>query len=640
MKRRWSRGMAFVAAAAMLCGTGCGSKEAAEDPQTFSWWIYSTDAVGTYYESYEENPAVQWLNQQYWDTNTGGLGTKENGKNIKFTFQVPITGAEKDNYNTMVSTGEYTDILDLQVAEDSAQAMYEQGILLELTDYVEKYCPNYVKYLDEHPDIKARVTNKDEDGKVHYYEMANIKDSNDIPWGGYVYRRDWVVKYAQPTEYVWDWDSEQVRQNGHPAVTPLSKAMKEGNLTGWKKNEVTKFEAAEGKDPDAEYSDNVIFPSGKTDPYTVSDWEWMFEAFEKAIADRGWEKNPDSYCTSLYYLGYLQTGDLVSSFGAGNGSWCMDADHQVSFTGTSDAFQTYLNAMNTWYRNGWVDTKFETRASDQFFSINESGCARGMVGMWYGTMGIMGDTIRVTCENEQDKEDAFVMPCACPINDIYGTEDQKYREPDCFFQGERVAGNIGITRKAEKKDLKTLFTYFNWMYSRDGSLLRSFGLNQEQLDEADIKDNIYEEYDLPGAYTVSVAEDGKTKYTSTYAYGEDIGNAIKPNRMSVGLSMMGTDENLDYELDKNAAPVTQHAIMEWTKYTNSAGMLSYGNYMTEEENKEYNITNNKVNDIMGQMLPVMIKEGLGTWDEYVKKIEECQPDAISEIYQKEMDILY
>ena len=41
------------------------------------------------------------------------------------------------------------------------------------------------------------------------------------------------MKYAEPTEYV--------SENGHPAVTPLEKAIEEKNPEGWIKNEVTSF---------------------------------------------------------------------------------------------------------------------------------------------------------------------------------------------------------------------------------------------------------------------------------------------------------------------------------------------------------------------------------------------------------------
>ena len=116
-----------------------------------------------------------------------------------------------------------------------------------------------------------------------------------------MYRRDWVVKYAEPTEYVWDWDSAYVQENGHPAVTPLEAAVASGNLEGWKANEVTEFTANPGDDPDNTYTDNVIFPSGTGDPLTISDWEWMFEAFDAALEERGYGDDSDAYCITIPY---------------------------------------------------------------------------------------------------------------------------------------------------------------------------------------------------------------------------------------------------------------------------------------------------------------------------------------------------
>ncbi len=49
---------------------------------------------------------------------------------------------------------------------------------------------------------------------------------------------------------------------------------------------------------------------------------------------------------------------------------------------TTENFRTYLEAMNTWYNNGWLDERFNERASDIFFRINENGTAQGMVGLW------------------------------------------------------------------------------------------------------------------------------------------------------------------------------------------------------------------------------------------------------------------
>ena len=644
MKRVLSVGLVGAMALSTLALTGCGSNSSDGGDNTVSWWITMTDGNGVYYDDYEDNPAVEWLNQQYWDIENGGLGTKEDGTPLKFTFQVPISGSETDNFNTMMSTGEYTDIIDLAMSTDTAATMVDEGTLLDITDYVEKYMPHYIEYLDKNPEQKALLTHEDENGDTRYYEIGAIKEENDVPWGGYMYRRDWLVEYAQPTAYVWDWDSDYVKENGHPAVTPLEEAQASGNMEGWKANEVTEFTSSEGEDPKNDYTDNVIFPSGTSDPLTISDWEWMLDAFKKAIDDKGFSGNTDAYCTTVYYPGFFGMGGLVSSFGGGTGVWSKDADQNVYFSGTSDNFKTYLECLNTWYNNGWMDTRFETRASDMFFSINQTGTAQGQVGLFYGTAASLGDAIRVTCADSEDQQKAYVMPCAVPINDKYGTDEQKYKEPDAFYQGSRIAGRIGITEALEDKSEDTiaaLFTFLDWMYTREGALTRSVGLSQEQIDSVDLENNLYEEYGIEGgAYDVSENEDGKTVYTFHYDTSGDLGNALKFTRMVVGAELTGAGADIDYVFDKGESKVHQLATEQWTKYTSTASLYDYNNQFTTEQNDIYSDINQSVNDYMNQNTPNLIKNGLDGWDAYVEGINALHPEELTEVYQEVMDSLF
>ena len=643
MKRVLSVGLVGAMALSTLALTGCGSNsgDGSGGDTNFSWWIYSTDGQGVYYDDYADNPAVQWLNQQYWDVENGGLGTEENGTNVQFSFQAPITGSETDNFNTMMSTGEYTDIIALAVASDTTPALVNEGVLMDLTDYVEEYMPNYVAYLDENPEQKALLTHTDEDGNTRYYEIGGIKEENDVPWGGFMYRRDWVVEYAQPTSHVWDWDSDYVKENGHPAVTPLDAALESGNMEGWKENEVTEFTSSQGENPDEDYTDNVIFPSGTSDPLTISDWEWMMEAFQRAIEDKGFSGNTDAYCISMYYPGYIATGDLVSTFGAGTGMWSKDADQNVYFGGTTDAFRTYLECMNTWNNNGWLDTRFETRASDIFFSINQTGTAQGQVGMWYGTLASLGTAIRVTCADATDQQNAYVMGCAVPINDTYGTADQMYNEPDAFYQGSRIAGRIGITTAAEDKDIAALLTCLDWFYTPEGAAVRSFGLSQEQIDSADIENNLYEEYGIEGgAYTLTEGEDGKPLYTLNYDGSSDITNALKVTRMTVGMEYTGAGADIDYTLDTGDTKVVTDAKTQWTKYTSTASVSDYNGQFDDDQNQTYSDLNQTASDYMAQNIPNLIKNGLDGWDSYVEGLESLGIGDMTEIYQSIIDEMF
>ena len=232
--------------------------------------------------------------------------------------------------------------------------------------------------------------------------------------------------------------------------------------------------------------------------------------------------------------------------------------------------------MNTWNDNGWLDTRFETRASDMFFSINQTGTAQGMVGMWYGTTANLGDTIRVTCADSEDQQKAYVMACSVPINDMYGTEDQMYNEPDAFYQGSRIAGRIGITTAAEDKDIQALMTCLDWFYTPEGAATRSFGLSQEQLDSADIENNLYEEYGVEGgAYTLTQDANGNPLYTLNYDANSDLTNALKMTRMVIGMEYTGAGADLDYTLDNGDTMVVTNAKEQWTRYTSTAGLMDY-----------------------------------------------------------------
>ena len=642
MKRRWiSLLLTGTLVLGSLAMSGCGNSSDSGDADTFSWWIVTTDGDGTYYDKYEDHPGVQWLNNQYWDVDNHTLGEEGKGENIKFTFQTPIAGSETDNFNTMIGTGEYTDLVDLSYYTGSIAALAEDGVLMDITEYVEEYMPDYVALLDEHPAWKSQVTTTDADGNVHYYYLPLLNDGPRDPWDGFVYRRDWVVKYAEPTEYVWDWDSAYVQENGHPAVTPLEAAVASGNLEGWKANEVTEFTANPGDDPDNTYTDNVIFPSGTGNPLTISDWEWMFEAFDAALEERGYGDDSDAYCITIPYQGYFEYGDLVSSFGGGNGYYYINDDGEVTFDATSDNFRTYLECMNTWNDKGWLDTQFETRSGDLFYMINQSGFNQGKVGMWEGMVWDTGTKIRTTCMDDSDQQDAFVMGCAFPINDMYGTAEQMYHEPDAFY-GETAGpatGGVGITTKAEDKNLPALFTYLNWCYTREGALLGSMGLSQEQYESMDFDPDNYAEYGFTDGLYHEEDRDGVTTYVTHIPQNSTLnGNAFITGRLTARLQLTGTGDDLDYDIDNGESEVYQACREAYGSYDSTGNVISYATKLTDDENEQAGDVYTPLKDYMNQVIPRMIKNGVDSeWDEYVKTVDSYDTKSVCEIYQKYVD---
>ena len=641
VKRVLALGLAAVMTAGMLAGCGGNGKSGGDDGDKYTFWIYRTDGEGMYYEDYKDAAAVQYIDAQLWDAENGGIGKDGKGVDLDFDFMVPVTGNEKDNFNTMIGTAEYPEAMDLTVSAESPQAMVENGTLMEITEYVEKYMPNYLALLEKYSELKPLVSVADEKGDVHYYALYRLGDSVRQPWDGYLYRRDWVVEYAEPTEYVWDWEDDYVKENGHPEVTPLAKAQEENNLNGWKKNEVTEFTSDDGADPKADYTDNVIFPSGTSDPLTISDWEWMFEAFEKAIADRGWSEDSNAYSISIPYNGNSMLGDLVSSFGGGTGHYYIN-DGEVSYDGTSENFGTYVECMQNWWNKGWLDSQFYTRATDIFYTINTPGVTQGKVGMWLGDRyQTFGDTARATCLDERDQQKMYAYPAALPINDMYGSEDQMYKEPDALYQSSRVEGKLGITTKCEEKDEESLaafFTFLDWTYSVEGAEVMGMGLTEEQIASVELEPNIYEEYDLKSSYEKSTDKDGKTVYTPALTADNPnakVLGATQAFRMVAGLALNANTG--EYYSNDGTPALYLKAYEEWGRYLNTGGTADYIGLLNAEDGAAFAKKQTEVIDYVSQNLPKVIM-GEMKWEDYTEGVEALNPDEVVPAIQKVVDL--
>ena len=571
------------------CSSNLGGKgNGATADTSFSWWIFA-GADSSYYTEYEENPAMQYLMSKSWGTDN---------KKLDLDFMVPVGGSEKDNCVTLISTGEYTDLMDLSVYPGSITELYDDGIALDITEYVEKYMPNYLAFLEAHPELKATAMNV-VDGEKKYLGLYGYEDASAKMWGGYMYRRDWIVKYG---------------------TNPTDGSTFSGAYTETK---------ADGT-PDVDtWADNVVFPSGGNDPVYISDWEWMLDIFQTAIEDQG---IADGYGMSLYYPGYLETGDLVSAFGGTRGGWYVSPEGTIGYGPTGDNFRTYLKCMNTWYKNGWIDTAFPEHSNDIFYQTDSTKVLSGKVGLWYGLQAQLGGKL----DNGEGLLDGIVVCAASqPINDIYGTAEQQNVEPYCMYQPSQEGMMTMITDKAKDKDLPTLFTMLDYLYSDEGSLLRTYGLNKEQYEET--QNELYTEYGLTeGAYHQN--EDGKyVRDDVILADGGTLMSAITGERI------LGLTRKAD-EVSGNPV-ILQHNIDQWTKYKNTGAFHgSFESQLSIEDTKAVGKINTNVGEFLTQSIPSFIQgkkdpSNDDDWNAYLKAISKYTPDSVTQKYQALYDFL-
>lgn len=563
--------------------SGCGEKGAGDDT-TFSWWIYS-GADASYYTEYVENPAVQYTLGKTWG---------EDDKKISLEFWQPASGTAQDNYNTMITSGDLPDIIDA-VISDNPLSMYEKGYTLDITEYVEKYMPNYKALVESNETIKKNAVYLI-DGEERYLSLANIYEDYEPSFQGYMYRRDWIVKYGKNPE------TGEAFTGGYTDSE---------NVDSWE--------------------DDVVFPSGSEDPLYISDWEWMFEIFETALAEQGID---DSYCLSMYYPGFTWSGGLCSCFGESLPVWYMDDEGIVKFGAVTDNFRAYLECLNTWYEKGWLDQSFNERTSDAFYAIDSTSVRQGKVGMWVGQQSELSG--RMDLNDGGLTEGIYVAGAPYPINDLYGTDECKYVEPRCFMAQSLTSGGVLITKAAEGKDMSALFSYLDYFYGEEGSIVKTLGLDAEQASEVE-NSTLYADNNLSdGAYTIG--EDGR--YVKSDVLVNDGAGllAAASFEKAPGLQLI-TSVDLGY------TDSYQHHLDCWSKYPNKGffqGTITTNN-MSEEDSKTCSelltkivefMTNNAVDYIKGTKDITNDKD----WKNWCTIIGKYNYQKASDIFQKYVEL--
>lgn len=592
---------------AVLTMSSCGKKE---DPNSFTVLIVKNED-STYYSNYSQNPIAL-----YTTTQKEYLGEK-----IDVQYVGLVSGSEKDQFNTMISTGEYYDMMPLSYSDYTAKALYDQGVALDLTDLVKQYMPNYLKFLDETPALQRVAYSVDENGNKKIYQLWSATDEPQDNFQGFLYRRDWIVKYgANPS-------------------------------TG------EKFTGGYGED--GVWTDDVKFPSwydesnkyavaykerhpdwDGTDPVFISDWEWMFGIFDKARAALN---ITDGYDVSITYAVTNACGDGYSGFGGTAPMWYYNVETgKVDFDATSEHMQAYLECMSTWYKNGWLDKEFDTRASDMFYAIDSKTVRAGKVGLWQGRRADLNGQIDDATTENPLTDGIYACGAKQPINDIYGSESSKGKEPIASYQFDYPDSSYIITAGAEKKNIGVFLTYLDSFYEigGDNTLAKNLGLSKEQFAaireyQEEINGKAVQErfeglengcyFELP-AGSNQLYEKVAVMQDDTYL-----------NNAMVGLRMFGLGMHKD--IKSIADDMYDSIVNKWGYYDNSAYIQQYINkLMSADDSKLYAKINNNIDTKMKRELPKFVKGEYDIygedWDTYVKTINKMGAEKVTAIYNE------
>lgn len=582
MKRKISLLLCIAMLLPILSLSACGGPGGSSgDTLDVSWWIaHGEDS--TYYPSYEENPAVKYLETMEF-----------NGRKVKFQFTVPVAGAELDNFNTMLMTEDYKDIMDMDYSNSSAAELYSDGVIYDLTDYIKEYMPNYSALLEEFSaDRNLLYSNVDGEGRI--LTLNTIRREVPANFMGYLYRRDWIVKYGK---------------------NPSTGAAFTSGYSDPNDNQ--------------SYYDDVVFPSGGTDPVYLSDWEWMFDIFTTALADLG---VTDGYALSAYFKGYMEDGTLFGAFGGGSPLWYRDRDGNAAFNGASESMRSYLECLNSWYQKGWLDKAFAEHTNDVAYAVDSAKIHTGKVGLWVGRRSETGSLMDA---GDPLTSGIMVYGARPPINDLYGAEETRNQEPYSLYQYSRVGSARVISKTVPEEDLPTLLSMLDYFYTPEGGAMLCFGLTEEQVKQTN--DPTYAKYGLEYGFYTEEQADGSIKYVRNPATLEDnnLASAVAGKRITCCLY----DDGFVSALNASYTVYARNAMEQWDYYTNTGypDKLLLGQFSSDESAKYSKVFAN-VDTYMATNVPKFINGSLDlngkAWDDYCTMLNKYSPDSVTAIYQR------
>lgn len=555
---------------------------------SFSYMI-ANGIEGFYFDEYQDAPCLQYVLSKDWDPDGNG-----NTRKIGLTVLTPPGGGEADYANTLVATGDYPDVMNIQIMSMSAAEMYDEGMALDITEYVEKYMPNYMAWFERHP-LYAGKQYTMVDGEKKILCLYHTDEVMPGAWGGMLYRRDWIVNYG--------------------------------------KNPVTGEAFSGAWEEDGNWKDDVVFPSGETYPKTVSDWEWMIEIFQNVITSMGLNQ-AGGYAVSCKADGTFGVwGDMASGFGGING-WYYDVNTGKVVNGfASKGFRTYLQMMNAWWNNGWINPAFQEHANDMFFLIDMAATYGGMIGTWYGLTSQLGAGLDTGASPLTTGAVVFAAPT--PINDKYGDESVQGITPFMYYATEQLGAQLVITDKAKDKDLPALFTFLDYFYSEEGGVMVAMGLSKEQVEEcrtvAPGAAELYDKWGLSeGAYTVT-----------------DEGKYLKDPKLNSDGNLAGasclvrfngnTDES---NLDRGFLPYYQEQmdLLHMYEVTGSIG-TEITSQLTPDESSRTSEILNDITTYCNIELPKFITgekniNDDAAWDAFCQQLAEYGADEYCEIYNR------
>lgn len=124
-----------------------------DEAETISYWVQLNPEASSLISNYADTPGYEYLAQRL---------------NVNFDFTCVSAVAASEAFSLMVASQDYCDILDGIVNvmgggyPGGPAKAHEDGVIIDLTEYVEQYCPNYLTMLTDSGQLANAKTDSGE----------------------------------------------------------------------------------------------------------------------------------------------------------------------------------------------------------------------------------------------------------------------------------------------------------------------------------------------------------------------------------------------------------------------------------------------------------------------------------------------
>ena len=206
MKKRLCALLAFVLCL-MMVGSAMAEYPLGKDDETLTWWMPMNGNLVTLMATYNEHPVYQQL-------------MKNVGVNID--FEHPASGQENEEFGLLMVREKLPDIIQTfaNYYSGGVQAAYDDGVIMDLTDLVKEYAPDYYALISQDENTWRQFTTN---GKIlafyTYWEEFN-------PGAQHVtLRKDWLDEFGLKAEDMTTYDAIEAYFQGildnKPGVAPF-----------------------------------------------------------------------------------------------------------------------------------------------------------------------------------------------------------------------------------------------------------------------------------------------------------------------------------------------------------------------------------------------------------------------------------